>query len=364
MASPVVATPFSAPPVVRRSGDVVDAAAPEVDATLAKSLATRLVGGSPAEIIAFGAELTSQSAVQTDDILKQVRAGEMDAIGAKLSEVLGVAQTLNVKSLARGRSRLPVIGPVVDFFLIRRDAIVRQFQSVSTQIDTLLGEIRTMQEALATRVDSLEAHFESVRTEHGLLATHVAAGQQALEKLRPRVAALATASGTPLEKQAAQDLAMAVRNLEKRVADLQVLQHAALQQLPMIRIVQANNRALVEKFQTIRDLTVPSWKRQFVLALALSEQQSAVDLAEEVDAATNAFLRENAKLLKTNTVRTARANQRLVIDVETLKEVHESLVSTVQEVARISAEGREQRVRLTGELGQLRATMAAELGRA
>ncbi|MFZ4759481.1 MAG: toxic anion resistance protein, partial [Burkholderiaceae bacterium] len=142
-------------------------------------------------------------------------------------------------------------------------------------------------------------------------------------------------------------------------ADMKVLQHAALQQLPMIRMVQTNNRMLIEKFHTIRELTVPAWKRQFMLALSLNEQKSAVQLANSIDDATNRFLLENAKLLKDNTLSTARANQRLVIDVETLRQVHDSLVETMQEVIRINADGVKARAQVSNDLRQMREALAA-----
>ena len=140
---------------------------------------------------------------------------------------------------------------------------------------------------------------------------------------------------------------------------MKVLQHAALQQLPMIRMVQTNNRMLIEKFHTIRELTVPAWKRQFMLALSLNEQKSAVQLANSIDDATNRFLLENAKLLKDNTLSTARANQRLVIDVETLRQVHDSLVETMQEVIRINADGVKARAQVSNDLRQMREALAA-----
>ena len=121
-------------------------------------------------------------------------------------------------------------------------------------------------------------------------------------------------------------------------------------------------RMLIEKFHSIKELTVPAWKRQFMLALSLQEQKSAVELAHKIDDATNQFLRENARLLKDNTINTARANQRSVIDVATLQEVHESLMSTVQEVVRINQEGVQQRSAAAGQLLTMRQQMTQQMG--
>ncbi len=141
---------------------------------------------------------------------------------------------------------------------------------------------------------------------------------------------------------------------------MRVLQHAALQQLPMIRMVQANNRMLIEKFHTIKDLTIPTWKRQFLLALSLNEQKNAVQLATSIDDATNQFLLENARLLKDNTISTAKANQRLVIDVDTLRQVHDSLLATMQEVIQINRDGVQQRATISTQLQTMRTTMTQQ----
>ncbi len=57
-----------------------------------------------------------------------------------------------------------------------------------------------------------------------------------------------------------------------------------------------------------------------MLSLTLNEQKNAVQLATHIDNTTNDLLQRNAELLHRTSVETAKANQRLVIDVETLKE--------------------------------------------
>ncbi|MGS3358370.1 toxic anion resistance protein [Escherichia coli] len=53
----------------------------------------------------------------------------------------------------------------------------------------------------------------------------------------------------------------------------------------------------------------------------------------------NELLRSNAKLLHRNAVETMKANQRLVIDISTLKEVQDTLIQTVGDVVKIQREG-------------------------
>jgi uncharacterized protein YaaN involved in tellurite resistance len=150
-----------------------------------------------------------------------------------------------------------------------------------------------------------------------------------------------------------------IRNqMLKRADDMRVLQHAALQTLPMIRIIQSNNLTLIDKFHNIQQLTLPAWKRAFMLALTLDEQKNAVQLADSIDNATNAMMRRNAELLHSNSVATAKANQRLVVDVSTLKDVHEQILRTLQDVRREHEQGQAQRREALGELDRLRLEMA------
>lgn len=349
-------------------GTLMAAASAAVPATTApdpaqvQALAAKLFDGNLQSIASFGRELGRKVSEDTDVLLGQVKSGDLDNMGGKLSSIVSTAQSLNLHALSDQRSRIPLIGPWIDKLRLKKNDFMRGFQDVKTQIDTLLNEVEIMQRGLSDRVGALDGSFESIKQEHALLELHVGAGDVALQQLREAVGRLSTDTSDPLKAQEARDLQQAMQMLEKRVADLRVLQHAALQQLPMIRMVQANNRMLIDKFHNIKELTVPAWKRQFMLAVSLNEQRNAVQLANNIDDATNEFLRENARLLKDNTIATAKANQRLVIDIETLRETHDSLISTVQEVIRINQEGAQERANASSQLRQLRESMVRQLG--
>lgn len=64
-----------------------------------------------------------------------------------------------------------------------------------------------------------------------------------------------------------------------------------------------------------------------------------MQLAKAIDDTTNDLLRRNAELLHQNSVDTAKANQRSVIDVETLEHVQNTLIKTVNDVIQIQKEG-------------------------
>jgi uncharacterized protein YaaN involved in tellurite resistance len=81
-----------------------------------------------------------------------------------------------------------------------------------------------------------------------------------------------------------------------------------------------------------------------VLALGLQHTQEAVKAQRAVTDMTNELLKKNAEKLKMGTIETAKESERSIIDIQTLVETNQSLIDTMNEVVRIQAEGRQQRI--------------------
>ena len=58
-------------------------------------------------------------------------------------------------------------------------------------------------------------------------------------------------------------------------------------------------------------------------------------------------------MLKLATVETAKEAERSIVDIETLKQTNESLISTLDEVVRIQEEGRQKRKEAEVELRRI-----------
>lgn len=316
-------------------------------------------------LMRFGREAAQQSAQYADQMLGQVRAGDVEGLGTKLTEIVASAQSLNLHALGEKKSRVPLLGGLIDKMRQSKDELVNQFSSVKGNIERLMGEVTAMQAGLQARIASLDEGFGAVKAEYRELGLHIAAAQIAQHSLRRAIAEGQEKSRmgqlSAMQSQTLHDQIASEGLLEKRIADLRMLQHSAMQTLPMIRLVQTNNALLIEKFHTVKELTLPAWKRQFMLALSLGEQRNAVELARTIDDATNAFLKENAQLLKQNTIGTAQSNQRMVIDIATLQDVQDTLLSTVQEVIKINQEGAKQRAGVVDQLAHMREQMRLQL---
>lgn len=278
----------------------------------------------------------------SEKLLQQVKCNDIEGMGEKLNEVVVLAKGVDVNGLIKtGPSKIPLIGGLIDRFKVGKEQILGKYDTLSKQIEKLVTDVKSTQGKLRQRINDLENVYTYNTEEYYNLEMNVLVGEVKLEELRLEMEqrkASPTAQD-PMEAQNMSDLQDVVTRLEKRVHDLKTMQVIAIQTAPMIRMIQANNQGLIDKFQNLQELTIPSWKKQFTLAIALIEQKRAVELTQKIDDATNDLLKQNANLLKQNSIATARANQRAVVDVETLEHVQQTLISTIEEVQQIQIEG-------------------------
>ena len=318
----------------------------------------RLVEGidiqSPISIISFGEEVAERTASYADELLVTTRINGMDKVGNELTRIVTTVKSFAHDAEDTDRS---VLGAVTRRMKRTEVKAQARFDSVKNQIDGLVEDVERTVDLLRERGATYEAMYVGVRTEHASLSEHIAALDIRLDELESELAdtSIDESDLDQVEKRAAQIAAREA--LSKRGGDLRTLQHSALQTLPMIRVVQGNNIALIDKFQTIQKLTLPAWKRTFLMASTLSEQKKTVDLANTIDDATNDFMKRNADLLHANSVSTAKANQRAVVDLETLRHVHDKVLQTLEDVQTVHAQGDERREALVHELEVLRSEM-------
>jgi Uncharacterized protein involved in tellurite resistance len=273
-----------------------------------KSVAARIDAANPDTVYQFGRDVAEHTAAYADSLLEQIRNKDLDVAGTKLTEVVNLARSVNVSNLTESRSNLPVIGPIINKIRTRGKNFAAQFDSTREQIDALVSEVSITQRSLSANNGALQQMFDEVVKEHHLLGVHIAAGKIRLSQLQLHAEDLRSRVGNnPASFQEVSDLDTLVSNLDKRIGDLIVSQQSAMQVLPMIRIIQANNQNLVDKFHSVRETTVPNFKRQFLLAISLNSQRNAVNLANDIDDANNELLRSNAKLLHRNAVETMKA---------------------------------------------------------
>lgn len=301
----------------------------------------------------FGKNIGLKTANYTDELLGLVKNKNLDETGEKLNQVVRVAQNLNTNMVLSPTKNKGLFGNILAKFRGFKNSFQENFNTTKEQIDALMKEVEISQSGLKQRINTLEQMFEGVQDEYKQLGIYIAAGQLKAQDIQNEIAALTYQEQDALTTQKIYELNNIANNLDKRISDLQVLQQSSLQTMPMIRIIQSNNAMLVDKFYAIKNITLPAWKNQISLAISLHEQKNSVQLAHSIDDATNDLLRRNADMLHQNSVETAKANQRSVIDIETLEHVQETLIKAVNDVIQIQKEGQKKRQEAETRLKEL-----------
>ena len=313
-----------------------------------------------AGVLSYGVGSQRKVSEFSERALDDVRNNDLGEIGNDISSLIVTLKDFDPDKQEKS-------GPLAIFHKAKNnlEALRTRYTAVEKNVreisDTLEGHQRTLLKDIAT-LDQLYALNEAYFKE---LTMYVVAGKEKLEQVRggelAQLQAKAAKTGLAEDAQAARDLAQKCDRFEKRIYDLELTRQVALQTAPQIRMVQNSDAVMAEKIQSTVVNTIPLWKNQMVIALGIEHATQAARAQREVADMTNELLKKNADKLKVATVDAAREAERGVVDIETLKHTNEQLISTLDEVKRVQAEGREKRRQAEDELTQIEEELKAKL---
>lgn len=232
-----------------------------------------------------------------------------------------------------------------------------KYEKAEVNVDKIIETLEGHQVQLMKDIVTLDKLYDMNLQYNKELTMYIIAGKKKLKKERETTLLekknLALKSGLAEDAQAANDFAQQCDNFEKKLHDLELTRLVSVQMSPQIRLVQNNDRIMVDKIQSTIVNTIPLWKSQMVLALGVSHSQQAVKAQRQVTDMTNELLKKNADRLKMSTIETARESERSIVDLETLKHTNQSLISTLDEVIKIQDQGREKRRSAEKEIAKL-----------
>ena len=227
------------------------------------------------------------------------------------------------------------------------EAMKAKYSKAETNVNKICEALEDNQVQLLKDISILDKMYDLNLTYFKELSMYILAGKKKLAETRetelPQLLAKAKASGLPEDAQAARDLEALCDRFEKKLHDLELTRMVSIQTAPQIRLVQSSDTMMVEKIQSTIVNTIPLWKSQMVLALGVTHAEQAARAQREVSDMTNELLKKNAEVLKVSAIESAKESERGIIDMETLKTTNANLISTLDEVMKIQADGREKR---------------------
>jgi uncharacterized protein YaaN involved in tellurite resistance len=307
----------------------------------------------PSMSLSYGTKTMGNISQLSDPMLERVRAKDTDFIGEQLTDLKMKVKGIDISAFTKKKNflaRIPLLGALFD----KVERSIAKFDTLNRQLEVISNHLEDGMERLLRDVETLEQLYLRNKDSYNELTLYIMAGRKKLELVKkndlPKAQEHAAQSGNPMAAQAVRDLMERIQRFERRLHDMELSRVTAIQTAPQIRVVQNNNQLLAEKIQTSILTTVPIWKNQMVLALAMRTQQNASKLQKELTDTTNNLLRKNAEVLQMSTIETAREIERSSIDVDTLREVQNRLLNTIDETVNIANEARNRRISVEREL--------------
>lgn len=303
------------------------------------------------QILQYGAGTQKKMADFSDAALENVRTQDLGEVGDLIAQVVGELRDFDAAEEEKG---------FLGFFKKQGNKIEtlkNRYAKAEVNVQKITTSLQDHQMRLMKDSAVLEKMYSQNLNYYKELTMYILAGQKKLQEVREGklkdLEAKAAVSGLPEDAQEAKDLDSKCNRFEKKLHDLELTRTVSLQTAPQIRLVQNNDTLMVEKIQTTIVNTIPLWKSQMVLALGIAHSTEAAQAQREVTDLTNELLKKNAKALHLASVETARESERGIVDIETLKQTNQDLISTLDDVMKIQKEGRVKRQQAEVEMRKM-----------
>ena len=305
------------------------------------------------QALQFGNAAQKNLADFSDSILAQVRTKDSGYVGELLTDLSTKIDEFSHNETKGFMKKLPIIGKLVN----KADGLVSAYDKLSVKVDKIQSELEKSKLAMMKDIIMFDSLYDKNLEYFKSLQLYIQAGEEKLSELRtitlPKLRQEAAVSSDPMAGQVVADFENTVDRFEKKVHDLKLSKTIAIQTAPQLRLIQNNDRMLVERVQSAIYNAIPLWKNQIIIALGLSRQQQLLKTQRAINDTTNELLRKNAEMLKINSIETAKENDRSIVDIETVRKVNEDLMTTIEETMQIQRDGRAKRQSAEQELQQL-----------
>jgi uncharacterized protein YaaN involved in tellurite resistance len=304
-------------------------------------------------ILNYGVETQNSMEKYSNDFLSSVRTYNSGEVGGLINELLTELNYIDVSELEQSgfKSFLSKI-PFVKNLVTDVKKLFQKYDVVVNNIDKITNKIKAGRLNSIKDNSSLQTMFDSNVNYIHEMEELIISGQLKYNELNLKLTEMEARPADYQDYEIA-DLRDFVSRLDKRLADMKIVRFIMLQSLAQIRVVQNNNTSIAEKAQSIVSTTIPVWKNQLTIAVALQRQKANVEMQKKISDTTNTILQKNAEMLKQNSIDVAKENEKTVVSLETLKMTTASLIDTLNEVKQIHEAGAQSRRVLDGELKTL-----------
>lgn len=299
----------------------------------------------------FGANAQKSLAGFSETILSQVRAHDLGEVGNLMTDLVVNVENFDADFDNKGLlAKIPFINKAkksIEKYLARYDIVEKQIDKIEAKLETSRMEMLKDISMYDKLYDENLKYFEE-------LQLYIVAGEEVVKDMRdnqlPALLKEAEAKEDSMALQVVNDFKESIDRFEKRIFDLKTSKTLAIQTAPQIKLIQNNDKLLVDKVTDAINNVIPLWKSQVVIALGMEKQKRVLELERQVSDTANELLRKNADKLRQNSVEIAEEAERSIVDIDTVKHVNQQLIETIRETMAIHENAKTARIEAEKEL--------------
>jgi len=323
---------------------------PEEQSKLEKAL-SEIDFNDRSSIIYFGASTQEELDEISNRMIDGVKNKDTGIVGKILNEMVASIKGFDIEELNPNK-KLPwyksLFGgtkPLVKF--------IQGYEEVRDQIDQITNNLEKHKAQLTRDVISLDKLYDANLDYFRNLEIYIKAGEIKLKELEEKVIPEyeeKAKNGDMLAIQELKEIRGFRDDLERRVHDLRLSRQVAMQSLPSIRLIQENDKALINKITSTIVNTVPLWRNQLAQTITIFRSHESAKALKSATDLTNELLEKNAEGLREANREVRTQMERGVFDIESIKRANQTLIDTLNDSLRIADEGKEARARALEEL--------------
>lgn len=310
------------------------------------------------QVMSYGAAAQKHIADFSESALKNVKTQDLGEIGESLSALVVQLRTMDE----------PEKKGIAGWFQKRKrdvEELKAAYAKAEVNVDKIVEQLEEHQVVLMKDIATFDQMYDLNTQYYKELTMYIIAGKKKLAEVREgeleELRKKAQETGAQEDAQRYNDFANLCERFDKKLHDLELTRMISIQLGPQTRLLQNNDTLMVEKIQSSIVNTIPLWKSQMVLALGIEHGRQATAAQAAVTEMTNDLLRRNSEALKMATIDTAKEAERSIVDIETLKNTNENLITTLDEVMKIQNEGKQKRRDAEVELGRIEGELKQKL---
>lgn len=291
-----------------------------------------------ASISAYGYDIQAGIMRVSDDILKRGQAGEITQASTVIHDIVNGASAVKLSSLAKPNWFIILLSKIfsgVKNHDERINAAKQKFTQVDQGFTAATVMLEDIKKRLEANVTDLKSTYEVNLAQYRELMIYIEAGNQVLSAANVKLQAMADelrVTGDPMLQQRMEDYKMHIERLDKKMHDLRIAKLSAMQTAPQLRLIMTNNQNIADKIQSTAALTIPLWRKAFMMAVSLTEQMKAVQVVNAVQQSTQQALLSVADVTKMTTEQLAQELHK-AHDLKVLEAIQSRLLTQINEAA-------------------------------